>query len=715
MPERKFALLIASSEYEDSYFRPLKAPAQDVEALRRVLSDPAMGAFDSVSVHLNQPSQSLILEIEEFFDHRKRDDLLLLYFSGHGIKDEQGRLYYAARNTRHTRLVATAIAAYQVNDLIGRSMSRRKVLLLDCCYSGAFSKAFLAKGDTSVGVMDEFRQGQGLVTLTASDAFQYSYEGEEVGPAGVCSVFTRALVEGIETGKADEDGDQLVGLDELYHYAYESVHREFPQQTPRRAGEVQGDIFIARTPVLPQPVELDPGLREAIQSVIVDARVRAADELNRLLRGRNKGLALTAHAELLKLRDDDSRRVSAAADSFLSAFEEAERLARERTEAEGQAAERAEAERRAREQAEREREARERAEQERLARERAEAERQAAARAEAERLAREQAERDREAEEREKDVGGPFQPLPEPWYKNPKVVSAARWAAFPFVCILVMIWAALRSNDGPPPYTPYTPSYSTPAGGTSCVPRPLELNRTTSGTLTSGACTEQQITPQGSGGIPAEHHRVTLTERGTLTLDLQSTAFDAYLMLLDASLRELARNDDHAGSRDARISLELGPGNYSVVARSLGPGVGAYTLITNFTPARRPAPEPPQRGPECPWWTLELDQEIRMTLSGSDCAVQQLLGSGADNDRAARYELKLSRRTPVVIDMRSTDFDPYLILLDANGNQIATDDDGGGGLNARIQRTLGPGAYVVLAKALESRQGTYFLHARAGP
>jgi uncharacterized caspase-like protein len=141
MTENKAALLIASFEYDDPHFRPLKAPAQDVKALSRILSDPAMGGFSDVKTLLNEPKDALVLAIEEFFDDRNRDDLLLLYFSCHGIKGEDGRLYYATKNTRHRRLVSTAVPAYQVNDLIGRSRSRRRILVLDCCYSGAFSKA----------------------------------------------------------------------------------------------------------------------------------------------------------------------------------------------------------------------------------------------------------------------------------------------------------------------------------------------------------------------------------------------------------------------------------------------------------------------------------------------------------------------------------------------------------------------------------------------
>lgn len=394
MTEKKYALLIASFEYDDPYFRRLEAPAQDVKALARVLGDPAMGAFGDVKILLNEPSPKLLRGIEDFFANRTPEDLLLLYFSGHGVKDEGGRLYYATKDTLHNRLVSTALPAYQVNHLIEQSRSRRKILVLDCCYSGAFSKAFLAKGDQTVGVMEAFKQGHGLVTLTASDAFQYSFEEEGTATGGVCSVFTRALVEGIETGDADVDTDQLISLEELYDYAYKRVRLENPSQTPRIQVEVEGKLFVARNPQPPRPAELPSLVREAIGSVFVSTRLEAIDELGRLLHGRNKGLELAAHDTLQKLTQDDSLKVRSAAQKCVDAFEqeeasrlkaEQEQLAREKAEQERLRLEKAEAERQA---AEAERVARERAEKDRMKR----AQREAAGREEAERRAREEAE-----------------------------------------------------------------------------------------------------------------------------------------------------------------------------------------------------------------------------------------------------------------------------------------------------------------------------------
>ena len=100
MVRRKHALLIATYEYQDDLLRKLVAPAQDARALAKVLEDPNIGGFE-VRVLLNKSSYEVAQELELFFSDREKDDLLLLYFSGHGIKDEDGRLYLATPNTRH--------------------------------------------------------------------------------------------------------------------------------------------------------------------------------------------------------------------------------------------------------------------------------------------------------------------------------------------------------------------------------------------------------------------------------------------------------------------------------------------------------------------------------------------------------------------------------------------------------------------------------------
>ena len=124
---RKLALIIGNTEYQDPALSQLAAPREDVNQLANVLRSVEIGAFDEVTTLINESSTQVRLEIESFFADKKLDDLLLLYFSGHGVRDDQGLLYLAAKDTRHNRLRATAIPAAFVRDGMDSSRSRRQV------------------------------------------------------------------------------------------------------------------------------------------------------------------------------------------------------------------------------------------------------------------------------------------------------------------------------------------------------------------------------------------------------------------------------------------------------------------------------------------------------------------------------------------------------------------------------------------------------------
>ena len=319
MDQTRSALIVASDQYTDPRLRRLRAPASDARALAAVLRDPGIGGFE-VRILLNEPAHVVTLAVEEFFADRRPGDLLLMHFSGHGIKDEDGELYFAAANTVLGRLGATAVAAEFVSRRMNRSRSRRVVLLLDCCYAGAFERGLVARAGVEMGIEQQFG-GRGRAVITASSAMEYAFEaGELADPREVApSVFTSALVEGLETGEADHDQDGLVGLDELYDYVYDKVRAATPNQTPGKwVFGVEGDLYIARRarPVT-TPARLPPELQQAIDSPLAGVRAGAVQELAAVLRGRHAGMALAARLALEQLTEDDSRAVAAAAAAAL--------------------------------------------------------------------------------------------------------------------------------------------------------------------------------------------------------------------------------------------------------------------------------------------------------------------------------------------------------------------------------------------------------------
>lgn len=312
-PARREALIVAADHYEDPKLRALRAPARDAQELARVLGDAEVGDFQ-VEVSLNEPDHVVRRKLSEFFRDRSRDDLLLLHVSCHGLKDEDGTLYFASSNTAVDHLEATAIPSEFVNRQMTKSRSRRIVLLLDCCFGGAFARGLVHRAGESVAIREEF-EGQGRVVLTASRAMEYAFEGENREGDAQPSIFTSAIVEGLESGDADRDGDSRVSIDELYDYVYDRVREATPNQTPSKwTFDVYGDLYVARSPFRePEPVPLPVELTAALASPFANVRAGAVEELAHLFVGADAGLAAAARAALEEMADDDSRRVSDAA------------------------------------------------------------------------------------------------------------------------------------------------------------------------------------------------------------------------------------------------------------------------------------------------------------------------------------------------------------------------------------------------------------------
>jgi uncharacterized membrane protein len=314
----RFALLVSTDTYADPTLRELRSPRADVDALAAVLADPGIGDFSVRTLH-NAPSHEARLALNELFQDRGTGDLVALYFSCHGVKDDRAKLYFAFADTIHDRLPATAIGSEFLRDLMDRSPARRILLLLDCCYSGAFTKGMRARAGGQVDVVERFA-GRGHAVITASSAMEYAYELEpdakirDARPAP--SVFTSVLVQALATGEADRGGDGWVSVDELYDYVYDEVRERTTLQTPNRLIEVEGEMVVARAPS-PLPDELLQLAADPDPAV----RVGAVRRLYPLAAGAGPpAVARAARRMIERLRDDDSRSVSAEAQQALAAL-----------------------------------------------------------------------------------------------------------------------------------------------------------------------------------------------------------------------------------------------------------------------------------------------------------------------------------------------------------------------------------------------------------
>ena len=239
---KKVALLIGVSQYEAG-LPPLPAAPNDVEAMRRVLQNPNIGGFDEVETLIDPDPNAMRLAINQLFASCQKEDLAVLFFSGHGIRDDEGKLYLTTRLTDEKFYKATSVPATFVHDVMNDSRCKRQVVILDCCYSGAFVEGWQPKSGDAVDIKRELG-GEGRAILTSSTALQKSFEHEGSG------IYTRFLVEGLETGAADRDGTGTISILELHDYAQEKVQAAKPAMKPEIFLHKEGfQIILTRSPV----------------------------------------------------------------------------------------------------------------------------------------------------------------------------------------------------------------------------------------------------------------------------------------------------------------------------------------------------------------------------------------------------------------------------------------------------------------------------------
>jgi len=241
----KVALLVGVSHYGPG-FTPLPGTTSDVEGLKQVLQHPEKGGFSEVKTLTNPDPLALQQAIETLFGDRQRHDLVLFYFSGHGVKDDRGKLYLTTSSTRKTsqgRLFkSTAVPASFLQDVMSDSQSQRQVVILDCWFAG-ITENWLAE-DGPVDIKNQFG-GPGRVILTASTSTQSIFEQKGAHR----STYTDYLIEGLETGAADLDNDGAVAIHELHEYTRRKVQKSAPAAQPEIYGaQIGHPILLTKAP-----------------------------------------------------------------------------------------------------------------------------------------------------------------------------------------------------------------------------------------------------------------------------------------------------------------------------------------------------------------------------------------------------------------------------------------------------------------------------------
>lgn len=297
--------------HADEHLPDVPAVENNLVDLAEVLTDAGLGGFAGEHCVTVKPGSSLEQvgdALSEAAEQAK--DLLLVYFSGHGLLDSSGGLHLALAGTKRNRLGYTALAYETLRATCLESRAATRVLILDSCFSGrAIGKPL---GDAQL-VIDALNvDGTYILTSAPPNSTALHLEGERN------TAFTGRLLDLLRTGHA-EAGDELA-----MGFIYEQLHAQLKQEglpLPQQRGTAKADklpLVRNRRPKRPTPAELPEDLQHSLDSHRVPIRLGAVAELAKWLEDPDPARVLAARNALQNVADNDNPTVSGEARKYLA-------------------------------------------------------------------------------------------------------------------------------------------------------------------------------------------------------------------------------------------------------------------------------------------------------------------------------------------------------------------------------------------------------------
>ena len=244
--DKRWAVVIGIGQYQASDITDLRYAGADAQAFYDFLRSPAAGPFPEENILFLKDGAATAQALREamfvFLQKADWDDLVVIYFAGHGAPDPNRpeNLYLLPTDADLKQLAATAFPMWDVKTALRRQISSERVIVIaDACHSAGTSEG-AEKNPINASFADLFTPSRRL-TLTAADANELSYEDPKWG--GGHGVFTFNLIEGLR-GAADADANGIVTFAEVSDFVSGRVAKETNgRQNPQRSG--LGDVPLA--------------------------------------------------------------------------------------------------------------------------------------------------------------------------------------------------------------------------------------------------------------------------------------------------------------------------------------------------------------------------------------------------------------------------------------------------------------------------------------
>lgn len=251
-----YLIAIGVSQYQNPAYN-LEFAAKDAEDVASLFSkgkNKVFGNIHTVTVLNKDATVANILKLKTQLESTNVDDVVILFFAGHGVLDSELNYYLATTEIDMDKLSKTALRYDNLEDIFDGIPARKKVMIIDACHSGEVDKeeeftevntdnddVFVVSRDirsasalesrTKITTQNSFelmkmmfadiRRGTGSTVISSAGGGEYAYETGEAKNG----VFTYVLKNGITSRKADLNKDGAIMISELRDYVSRTVSK----------------------------------------------------------------------------------------------------------------------------------------------------------------------------------------------------------------------------------------------------------------------------------------------------------------------------------------------------------------------------------------------------------------------------------------------------------------------------------------------------------
>ena len=221
---RLFVLAIGVSAYEKQELREhVYYAATDARKFADTIERSSKPLYREITVlrlfDQDASKRNILRALSRLKTESTQRDAVMIYFAGHGKRDDQNNFYFLPVDVDLGELPFTGLSEGEFKPLV-KAITGRVILYLDACHSGTLieNPGRGTDGLTDRLYLDLTSNEYGLVMMCSSRGLEKSLESSE----HKSGYFTVALVEGLE-GKARKSDDGAVYFKELDAYVTERV------------------------------------------------------------------------------------------------------------------------------------------------------------------------------------------------------------------------------------------------------------------------------------------------------------------------------------------------------------------------------------------------------------------------------------------------------------------------------------------------------------